>query len=235
MIDPQNPDYTNTPVSPQRPHYSYRPAINSCEPSVVSVVIPCYNPPVSLFQQTIQSIRRSSFQNFTLVVVNDGSTDYDFLQALDELRLAEPQMVVIDQENRGLPAARNVGVSHSHTPYFLQIDADDLIEPTFMEKCLWALESYSQFSFCNSFRTGFEARTYLWNRGFDDREIFLVQNQVAPTALVRRTAHLEIGGYDEDIRKGLEDWDYWLKMAASGFWGMTIPEYLIWYRHRQQP
>ena len=235
MIDPGHPDYTNTPVSPQRPHYSYRPAAGSCEPSVVSVVVPCYNPPLSLFQQTVQSIQRSSFQNFALVVVNDGSTDRDFLQALDELRLAEPQMVVIDQENRGLPAARNVGVSHSHAPYFLQIDADDLIEPTFMEKCLWALESYSQFSFCNSFRTGFEAKTYLWNRGFGKREIFLAQNQVAPTALVRRTAHLEIGGYDEDIRKGLEDWDYWLKMAASGFWGITIPEYLIWYRHRQQP
>ena len=235
MIDPDRPDYTNTPISPQRPHYSYHPAADSPEPGVVSVVIPCYNPPLPLFQQTIQSVRRSSFQNFSMVVVNDGSTDPDFLRALDELRSAEPRLVVIDQENRGLPAARNVGVAHNRAPYFLQIDADDLIEPTFMEKCLWALESYRRFSFCNSFSIGFEARTYLWDRGFEEKETFLAENQVVPVALIRRTAHLEIGGYDEEIREGLEDWDYWLKMAASGLWGMTIPEYLIWYRRRQQP
>jgi len=120
MIDPRNPDHTNTPLSPQRPHYSYRPATDFYEPGVVSVVIPCYNPPLSLFRQTIQSIQRSSFQSFTIVVVNDGSTDYDFLQALSQLESAEPRLAVIEQENRGLPAARNVGVFHSHTPYFLQ-------------------------------------------------------------------------------------------------------------------
>ena len=235
MMDPGHPDYTNTPLNPQRPHYSYVPETDFPEPGVVSVVVPCYNPPLPFFQQTIQSIQRSSFQGFHIVVVNDGSTDHDFLRALDELESAEPRLVVLHQENRGLPAARNAGVSHSQAPYFLQIDADDLIEPTFVEKCLWALESYSQFSFCNSFAIGFEAETSLWNRGFDEREAFLAENQVVPTALIKRTAHLEIGGYDETIRKGLEDWDYWLKMAASGFWGITIPEYLIWYRRRQQP
>src|SRR5690606_2540416 len=40
------------------------------------------------------------------------------------------------------------------------------------------------------------------------------------------------GGYDETIRKGLEDWEFWLRCANAGFWGGTVPEYLDWYRRR---
>ena len=41
-----------------------------------------------------------------------------------------------------------------------------------------------------------------------------------------------MGGFDESIRVGHEDWDYWLSMASHGFWGWTIPEFMIWYRRR---
>lgn len=234
MIDPQNPDYTNTPASSQRPLFGYQPA-DIQSPPAVTIITPFHNTgPV--FYETACSVLRQSFQQWEWLIINDGSTDPAALSILDEYRQSDPRIRVLDHpSNRGLSAARNAGFAAAQTQYVVQLDSDDLLEPTFAEKCLWALESFSEFSFCNSFRTGFEAKTYLWNRGFDERETFLAENQVAPTALVRRTTHLEIGGYDEEIRKGLEDWDYWLKMAASGFWGITIPEYLIWYRHRQQP
>ena len=48
--------------------------------------------------------------------------------------------------------------------------------------------------------------------------------------MIRRDAYLEAGGYDESIRRGHEDWDFWLNLAEAGLWGYTIPEHLTWYR-----
>src|SRR5690606_12047574 len=53
-----------------------------------------------------------------------------------------------------------------------------------------------------------------------------------PIALVRRDAYLDAGGFDETIREGHEDWDFWLRMAKAGYWGFTLREYLGWYRRR---
>ena len=61
---------------------------------------------------------------------------------------------------------------------------------------------------------------------------FLEENLVAATSMIRRAVHDAAGGYDESNRGGLEDWDFWIRCAAAGYWGRTIPEYLDWYRRR---
>ena len=43
--------------------------------------------------------------------------------------------------------------------------------------------------------------------------------------MVRKSAHELIEGFDESLRTGFEDWDYWVRMADRGFWGSTMPEY----------
>jgi len=202
----------------------------------ITVIIPCFNPPVSFLQETLESVRRSTFQNYAVLIVNDGSTDPAFLSALEPAQAADPRLQVIHHpENRGLSAARNTGVEHCTTPYFVQLDADDQLAPTFIEKCLWALESHPEWSFCSAWVVGFGAKEYLWNKGFERGADFLVLNQVTATAVIRREADRAIGGHDETIREGCEDWDYWLKMAAHGLWGGTIPEYLICYRCHTPP
>jgi len=179
---------------------------------------------------------RQTYTNWEWLIVDDGSTNPEALSMLAVYEGHDPRVTVIHHsENRGLSAARNIGVLQCQAPYFLQLDADDLIEPTFIEKCLWALESHPEWSFCNSWSIGFGAKEFLWDRGFDRGRDFLAENQVTPTAIIRRAADRAIGGHDETIREGLEDWDYWLKMAAHGFWGGTIPEYLTRYRHHATP
>src|SRR5690606_4995334 len=61
---------------------------------------------------------------------------------------------------------------------------------------------------------------------------FLRQNQVNTTSLIRRAAFDAAGGFDESIRAGLEDWDFWLRCADRGWWGDTIAEHTDWYRRR---
>src|SRR5205823_613477 len=63
----------------------------------------------------------------------------------------------------------------------------------------------------------------------------LRENLVEPAAMIRRDVYLAIGGHDERIRDGLEDWDFWLRAADHGHWGVTVPEFLNWYRRRPGP
>jgi len=234
MIDPQNPDYQNTPVSPARPQFGYRPVDPSAAPAV-SIVTPFYNTG-AVFRETAQSVMQQSLQQWEWIIVNDGSRDPESLRLLDEYRNADPRLRVIDHpENRGLPAARNRGYRAARTDYILYLDSDDLLEPTAAEKWLWFLESYPQYAFAGGYSTGFGALEYLWQSGFQDMAANLEKNRINHVVMIRKAVLEAVGGYDESMRDGLEDWDFWIRCAGEGYWGESVREYLHWYRTRPAP
>jgi glycosyltransferase involved in cell wall biosynthesis len=131
-----------------------------------------------------------------------------------------------------LGAARNDGFRAARASYVVQLDGDDLLEPTAIEKWFWFLESYPEYAFVKGFSVGFGAQEYLWDQGFHSGTAFLDSNRVDPTCMIRTAVHRAVGGYDETIRAGFEDWDFWLRCASAGHWGGTVPEFLDWYRRR---
>lgn len=248
MIDPRNPDYTSTPAHPGRAAFAYAPAASRSgleshasaqaaglchlKSPAVSIMTPYYNTG-PIFRETATSIFRQSFQHWEWIIVNDGSANPEALAVLDEYRAIDPRVRVLDlPENRGLSAARNAGYAAARADLVMQIDSDDLAEPTFLEKCVWFLRTNPQWGFVCGWTVGFGADNYLWGRGFHDLDKFLHENLVTPTALVRKSVWQAAGGYDESNRKGLEDWDFWLRCAAAGHWGTCLPEFLDWYRRR---
>lgn len=200
----------------------------------MSVVTPFFNAG-DVFEQTARSVKTQSLQSFEWVIVNDGSTDPESLARLQAFRTGDPRIRVIDHtENRGLSAARNTGFHDARARFVFQLDADDLIEPTTLEKCAWFLASRPECAFVKGYTVGFGSQEYLWVKGFHEGRTFLEENRATATAMIRREVHEAVGGYDESIRGGLEDWDFWLRCAAAGFWGATIPEFLDWYRRRER-
>jgi glycosyltransferase involved in cell wall biosynthesis/GT2 family glycosyltransferase len=231
MIDSAKPDYQSTPVSPKRPRFNYSSFIPVVSPQV-TIVTPFYNTGL-IFHETARSVLQQSFQQWEWLIINDGSTDTTALVILDAYRHGDSRIRVIDHDtNRGPSAARNTGYSAAQAPYVVQLDSDNLLEPTAIEKWYWFLESYPEFSFCKGYSVGFGAEEYLWDRGFHNGPAFLKENQVDATSMVRKAVHQAAKGYDESIRDGLEDWDFWLRCASLGYWGATVPEYLDWYRRR---
>jgi glycosyltransferase involved in cell wall biosynthesis len=231
MIDPQQPDFKCTPGSLARACFDYRPADPRALPAV-SIVTPFFNTGL-LFRETVASVLTQSFQQWEWILVNDGSTDAVSRTLLDEFRSGDPRIRVVDHpSNRGLSAARNTGFREARTPYIVLLDSDDLLEPTAVEKWFWHLATVPQHAFVKGFGVGFGAQEYLWTHGFHDGTAFLGENMVDATAMIRRDVHNGVGGFDEETRGGLEDWEFWLKCAARGFWGATVPEYLNWYRRR---
>lgn len=227
MIDNNDPDYTNTPASGGRSTYQYTPLESA--PPLVSIITPYYNTgPV--FLETVRSIQRMSFPYWEWVIVDDGSTRVESLEQLKRVQASEARVRVIHQPNSGPAAARNRAAREARGRYLFQLDSDDLVEPTMVEKALWVLETQPQFAICNSYTVTFGSHNYLWSHGFQEYERSLQENAVTNQGVIRRQAFLEAGGYDETIVRGHEDWDLWLNMAEAGHWGFTIPEYLTWYR-----
>lgn len=250
MIDPRSPNFESPPFSPGRASFVYgvRPKTTErfradlAEPPripAVTVITPFFNTG-AVFHQTAACVMGQSLQDFEWVIVNDRSTDADALAILDQYRPggernpgADPRIRIIDHSsNHGLSAARNTGFRAARAPRVFQLDSDDLIEPTTLEKCALFLDANPDFAFVKGFSVGFEGQQYLWDKGFHDRERFLSQNLVTATAMIRREVHARVGGFDETIRGGMEDWEFWLRAASMGCWGATIPEFLDWYRRR---
>src|SRR5690606_6986211 len=86
-----------------------------------SVVIPLYNKE-KYIKETLNSVLAQTFQDFEIIVVNDGSTDNSANQIL---QFKDKRIKVIDQQNQGAASARNQGIEISSSPYIALLDADD--------------------------------------------------------------------------------------------------------------
>lgn len=230
MIDFLNPDFKSGPDCGRNfPAYALRSDANVVPD--ISILTPYFNTE-EIFFETVKSIFSQSFQNWEWIIVDDGSTDDASILRLSEVAQMDARVKVFRQSNRGPSAARNHAFSASTARYVCIIDSDDLLEPTYFEKCLWFLESNIEFGFCNSYSVVFGDSQYLWKLGFERGAEHTKANSGPPISVLRREVFSANGGFDEAITFGHEDWDFWLSRAQAGHWGHTIPEYLQWYRKR---
>ena len=196
---------------------------------MVTIVTPFLDTDPAVFAEAARSVERQSLQQWEWLIVDDGSTSGDARAALSEVEAKDPRIRVVRHERtRGVSAARNTAVEQARAPYVLFLDSDDMMEPTTAEKWLWFLVSHPEYAFVDGYVVGFGSEQLLWSHGFREASAFLDENFVGARCMMRRDVLLEVGGFDETIRDGFEDWELWLRCAAAGYWGDTMPEYLAW-------
>ncbi|HOA81558.1 MAG TPA: glycosyltransferase family 2 protein, partial [Defluviitaleaceae bacterium] len=93
-----------------------------------SVVIPLYNKELSI-GNTIQSVLDQTYQEFEIVVVNDGSTD-NSLQIVEQIN--DPRIRIINKPNGGVSSARNRGIKEAKSEWIALLDGDDLWTPNYL-------------------------------------------------------------------------------------------------------
>lgn len=230
MISYLSPDFTDLPGRRTIPRNYKR--TQAVPPHIdISIVTPYYDTE-EFFIETFVALQAQSLQNWEWVIVDDGSKDQESIDRLTLVAKKDNRIKVIRQPNAGPGAARNTSFKHSKGRYVCLLDSDDMFEPTYLEKCVWFLDSNPEFAFCNSYSVVFGEQEYLWTTGFERGVAHLQANSGPPISVIRRAAYAEAGGFDESIRFGHEDWDFWLAMAKAGHWGFTLREYLQWYRKR---
>lgn len=198
----------------------------------ISVVIPAYNAELTI-KETIQSVQQQTFSDFELIVINDGSTDRT-LEILQSIK--EPRLRIFSYENGGLPVARNRGISNATGEFIAFLDADDLWTPDKLELQLAALQQHPEAGVAYSWTY------YIDEQGkslFPGIRIFYEGNVHADlllrnfllngsNPLIRKQAIESVGKFDPTLKSG-EDWDFYLRLAASWLF-VVVPSYQIFYR-----
>lgn len=193
----------------------------------VSVIIPCYNQGAFL-REALLSVFEQTHRSFEIIVVDDGSTDQETRRILETLDW--PRTRLIRQENRGLPAARNAAIEVSRGTYVVPLDADDMIAPEFLERMTEELDGTPGAAYAHCWSRLFGAQDAVWVPRPWNAYHLLLSNILVGCVLMRREAWKAVGGYDETMREGNEDWDLWVRLFEAG-WGQTqVREPLFLYR-----
>ncbi|QNA43845.1 glycosyltransferase [Lacibacter sediminis] len=204
---------------------------NKFIPDLLSVVIPYYNMG-DYIHETLESIYKSAYTSFEVIIINDGSSDIH--SALLETVSTSYPVQVYSQSNKGLSAARNAGANLAKGEFLVFIDADDKIHPDYFGEAVALLKKKKNVSFVGSWVQYFEQSNGIWPAFTPEPPYLLAYNMVCSGALVYNTNDfLQYGLNDPALKHGLEDWDAVVSMVANGKNGVVIPKLLYYYRIRK--
>ena len=104
-----------------------------------SIVIPLYNK-ASCIKKTLESILKQHYDNFEIIVVDDGSTD----DSLQEARaVVDPRIKIVSKSNGGVSSARNRGIKEATGEWIAFFDADDVMYSNALEEYDYLIEHFS--------------------------------------------------------------------------------------------
>lgn len=204
---------------------------------LVSVVVPAFNA-AAVIGETFDSVRRQTFRNFEVVIVDDGSTDNTAAVAQKFCGL-DARFVLLQQPNGGISAARNTAIARARGKWISFLDADDIWFP---EKLVRQIElskadPRANFLFANlHFWDGQKDLHLLYEDDVPLPEGDILRQLISdcrflPSAImVPRETLLAAGGFDTGKLRISEDWDMWLRLAERGLWARGIREPLGRYR-----
>lgn len=195
---------------------------------LVTIVTAYYNAG-KYFEQTFNSVMNQTFPWFEWIIVNDGSANEEDINILESFAQKDKRIEIINQPNGGLACARNTGFSHAETELIIPLDADDLISPQYIEYLYWALYYNTDAAWAYTDCVGFHDQEYAWKKMFS-AERMKKENLLVATAMIRKCAYEEIGGYKVEKWSYNEDWRFWLEMLEKHKQPVHLSGYLFWYR-----
>lgn len=198
----------------------------------MSIIVPCYKQ-AHFLQESLQSVIEQTYQDWECIIVNDGSPDHTDEEARAWFK-KDTRFHYIEQENGGLSSARNAGIKESEGTFILPLDADDILHKHFLERLVSELEENKELAIITPYSKFFEgSKDNVVNElkpNGDSYPYLLYVNQLVATSLYRKQCWEEVGGYDETMKKGFEDWEFWLAITKRGWKYKVVEESLFYYR-----
>lgn len=194
----------------------------------VSIIIPCYNQAIYLVE-TLVSVIEQTYINWECIIINDGSTDNSEEVILQYIK-DDTRFKYINQKNSGVCIARNNAIKQSLGEYILCLDGDDLISENYLDETVKILDSKPEVKVATSI-----VRYFGRSKGFlkvvsYDLATLLAQNQLVITSLFRRSDFDRVGGFNINMKEGLEDWDFWISVLKKGGEVQCAKQALFYYR-----
>lgn len=180
--------------------------------ALVSVIIPVYNK-VNYIRETLDSVLMQTYQNFEIILVDDGSTDGSFEILKTYFAKYPEKIILVHQENQGVSVANNVGIQAAKGEYIQFLDADDLLSPekienqvrllevkptSFIASCEWVMfqdnpNNYTKMPYgvFQNFEKGIDLLLQFWNH----QEMMAVSSFLTHKSLVEMT-----GEWNESLK-----------------------------------
>ena len=190
----------------------------------VSVIIPAWNA-AEFLPNAVDSVLAQSFDDFEVIIVNDGSPDTAALERVIAAYRGDSRVRYLVQENQGPSGARNTGVLAATGRYVAFLDADDWWTPSYLATQMEQVKTNPGLDlvYCDALLVGtspLAGRTFMEtspSEGAVTLESLIALRCNVPTtcALARRDAIVGAGLFDPQLRR-CEDFDLWLRMSAAG-------------------
>lgn len=201
----------------------------------VSIIVPAHNAAATL-AETVASVQAQTHSRWEIIIVENGSTD-DTLRVGAELAASDSRIRIVRSAAQGVSHARNRGLELAQHDWVLFLDADDWILPRHLAALtsILATRPLLDAVHCGWRRVSPSGETLIEQIGSPDEDLFPFFARTCAFAIhaciVRRSAVLEVGGFDVTLRT-CEDWDVWQRIARAGARFALHPEILAIYLAR---
>jgi glycosyltransferase involved in cell wall biosynthesis len=200
----------------------------------VSVLMPVYNNAAYL-KEAIASILNQTFQDFELLIIDDGSTD-NSLTILQEFAEQDPRISVRSQANQGVSPTRNELLRQAKGDYIAVMDGDDIALPERLAQQVAFLDSHPEILCVGGAYAMIDPEGQVLTHIYPPLQDADIQTQMLsgstaiqhPCAMARRQAVLQAGGYDEALKASI-DLDLWLRLGELGSLA-NLPDVVLHYR-----
>lgn len=198
---------------------------------IVTVIVPAYNY-ANFIGECLDSVLSQTFKSWECIVIDNGSTD-NTQEIVKSYSNKDGRIKYHYTNQKGVSLARNLAVSLSHGTYLLPLDADDKIDPTYLEKAVNIMNQNPEISlvYCNAILFGSVNKK--WILPDFNYKAMLIENSIFCTALIKKNEFLAVHGYNVNMVEGFEDWDFWIKYLANNKKVYKLNDILFYYRIKQ--
>ncbi len=200
--------------------------------TLVSIIVPCYKQ-AHYLKESLRSVQLQSHEHWECIIVNDGSPDHTE-EVAQQWCDSDARFRYVSKPNGGLSSARNVGIKNAKGAFILPLDADDILHRDYLKMTVPELENNEQLAIVTCYSNFFEGTIdniiHKTEPIGTTYHALLFENNIIATSLYRKTSWEQVGGYDEEMRQGFEDWEFWISILKGGKEFMVVPSYLFNYR-----
>lgn len=194
----------------------------------VSIIIPCYNHELFI-EATLESVFKQTYSNYECIIINDGSTDDCEDKILKKIR-GQKKIKYYKINNQGLSKSRNLAIEIAQGEFILPLDSDDKISENYIELCIQKFKqkpncvvAYGRTKLFGNTNIFLKQKPYVFND-------LLFKNMIHCCGLFKKSDWQRVGGYDEKLINGFEDWEFWINMLKNGGEAICVDKAVFFYR-----
>lgn len=180
----------------------------------VSIIVPCYNQ-AQYLDEALQSVLDQTYTRWECIIVNDGSPDHTEEVARNWIE-KDNRFHYFKKENGGLSSARNYGIANATGEFILPLDADDKIASHYVTLAVHAFQEDNTLKVVSAKAEKFGNEFGPWELEAFSLKTLAMVNMIFCTSMFKKTDWEQVGGYDENMKYGWEDWEFWIAILKNG-------------------